>query len=887
MDAAAGWVDNAVWTAFEQLGRWLNTLSHYRALRTQIQREHRIAGRKLADAAIELPATDPRWTLLALPASAALLLAARKRYYSVPEPSPELARFMQVLATEGARVHGDLSILLPASRRALPTSETQQLKAACDFLLKLTRRGEELGFSADTLGLEQMRKPVPSQPLSAALEPEYALQSIFTVDDDAQLDALNFPAAEFSDFSAVIAQLNALVQELLRRRQSCIDAANALRDELTTAQLDTMPLRALQDVCAHRLRFAPLQAAGLSSVGDVERLGSGLALLPEVGEVSATNFLTAVRAARRDTLAQTPARLSPTQRTAAATALLQALFELNALQRQIPNRAILSFAAAMQSRAYQLSFQSERILILGRRRAASEFLAFVTECRELAARKLVPAIHNPPDPEALWKSFAGDAAGVYAQLAELGVLTSDAELVRGALPDEVVTRTQAATLHQDTLNGTLRSYQEFGAKFILAQERVIIGDEMGLGKTFEALAVAAHLAGEKMNRTLVICPATVVSNWIREIEAKTALRAHRLHGSSRTREAKKWLRSGGVAVTTYDSLGWFMPWFSSQSSYFDATGHPYLDYLIADEAHYVKNPNAQRSMRTEYLLGISRYAALLTGTPMENNLEEFRNLVRYLQPQLALRASQVPKYFRTQVAGIYLRRKVSDVLPELPELVQTDELLPMSRRDEEIYADAVTDSNFMAMRQAALLDPSSTKLERIAELVEQARANGRRVLIYSYFLNVLALLERELPGSFGPITGATAAATRQKIVDEFSAAPAATDDASHVLLAQITSGGVGLNIQAANVVIICEPQLKPTTEWQAIARAHRMGQIEPVQVYRLISETGVDARLTQLLHTKTVRFSEFANDSATAQAVLSAQDVEQIVQTERARLFSA
>jgi len=145
-----------------------------------------------------------------------------------------------------------------------------------------------------------------------------------------------------------------------------------------------------------------------------------------------------------------------------------------------------------------------------------------------------------------------------------------------------------------------------------------------------------------------------------------------------------------------------------------------------------------------------------------------------------------------------------------------------------------------------------------------------------------------LPGKvFGPLTGPVPAAARQVMVDQFSAAGHGA-----VLVSQIVAGGVGLNIQAASVVVICEPQFKPTTEWQAIARAHRMGQLETVQVHRLLSEEGVDQRITEILARKRELFDDFARISETAESAPEALDVSEadlardVIAAERERPFS-
>lgn len=427
----------------------------------------------------------------------------------------------------------------------------------------------------------------------------------------------------------------------------------------------------------------------------------------------------------------------------------------------------------------------------------------------------------------------------------------------------------------------MRGYQGFAARFALVQRKVILGDEMGLGKTIEALAVLAHLRAKGSHHSLVICPAAVVTNWVREVHAKSALNAYRLHGPGREAALRGWRRQGGVAVTTYESLGWLEPHLASVEE---------LACVVLDEAHYIKNPGALRAQRSARVIDRADRAVLLSGTPLENRVEEFRALVDYIRPDLVVDASDLrPRLFRQQVAPVYLRRNQEDVLTELPALVEVEEWLPLSRADAIAYRDAVMAGNFQAMRQAALLQGSdSEKLQRLIEIVEEAEDNGRKVIVFSNYLSVLNEVTAALPGVvFGPLTGAVPAAKRQSMVDDFTSA-----EAGAVLVSQIVAGGVGLNIQAASVVVICEPQLKPTTEWQAIARARRMGQLQSVQVHRLLSEEGVDVRIMQILARKRELFADFAAISETAEAAPEAFDVSEaelvreVIASERQRLFS-
>jgi SNF2 family DNA or RNA helicase len=306
----------------------------------------------------------------------------------------------------------------------------------------------------------------------------------------------------------------------------------------------------------------------------------------------------------------------------------------------------------------------------------------------------------------------------FTLLAELGLTKQDQEKVHGDLPQAILDAVRELELNTDHLKVSLRGYQSFAARFALVQKRVLIGDEMGLGKTVEALAVLAHLRSRGKSHFLVVCPASVVTNWVREVSSKTELPAHRLHGYDREQSARNWRRRGGMAVTTYESLGWYLNQVPSQV----------IECVILDEAHAIKNPTAQRSLRSSRLLASSPVAVLMTGTPLENRVDEYRQLVGHIRPDLAGNSPELAKQFRRHVAPAYLRRNLEDVLTELPERIEVQEWLPMSGSDLATYRAAVAEGNFMALRQAAMLGgQDSQKVMRLLEIVEEAEDNQRKV----------------------------------------------------------------------------------------------------------------------------------------------------------------
>ena len=268
-----------------------------------------------------------------------------------------------------------------------------------------------------------------------------------------------------------------------------------------------------------------------------------------------------------------------------------------------------------------------------------------------------------------------------------------------------------------------------------------------------------------------------------------------------------------------------------------------------------------------------------------------RTWVGYLQPEVAGQLDpnadlSGARAFRRIVAPAYLRRNQEDVLTELPEMVQVEEWEQFGPVDGAAYRDAVLAGNFMAMRRAAFAvsdAAESAKLVRLRELVTEAVDGGRRVIVFSYFLSVLEQV-MDLLGDLavGPLTGSVPVPERQTMVDALS-----EPGGPSVLVSQITAGGVGLNVQAASVVIFCEPQVKPTIEAQAVARAHRMGQTRTVQVHRLLVEQSVDQRMMEILGSKSALFEEFARQSEITDASPSAVDVAAPSETSLSRTILA
>lgn len=712
-------------------------------------------------------------------------------------------------------------------------------------------------------------------------------------------------------------------ENLEKAARAQLAALSALR---ARRMLEGLDVEALKEVTNERLRFKGLADHGIRTVADViDRPEVVLTQVPGIGAQTAKRMKAAAQTLLTEASIAKDKNIGD-ERLAPAVALVEVLnaFEqsntLSEEQAARRDRLVGYFRSFPETLA---AYGQPFVLAKTGETFYDQFIEDISWANAAPSSFLPGPVVPPAVP--VWEDYLSRPAHYQSLLNAL--LDSDVAVGTSldGLSEETIAAIRSLHLNQEHLKDLyLRGYQSFGAKFCLVQNKVILGDEMGLGKTVQAIAAAAHLSSEytarefathlsalrssladdqgaepqggaepdsasgrpgwqasppefytalpETARVLVVVPASLIVNWRRELANFSDLEVLIGHGEAKEGIAEVWNARGGVLIMTYEGI-------RSQPL-------PPATLVIVDEAHMIKNPAAQRSQAAAKLLREAQFAVLMTGTPMENRVAEFANLVNYLQPKLVDPDNAgTPSAFRKKVAPFYLRRNQVDVLDELPEKVETIDWVDLSEADQAAYSQAIAEGNWMKARQAAMLSPSpsSAKVERIKELVAEATADKRNVLVFSYFRKVLSRLEEEFGARcVGVISGDVAPVRRQQLVDELGRS-------GNILLAQIGAGGVGLNIQKASVVILAEVQVKPTIEDQAIARAHRMGQTQVVQVHRIVGDETVDERLLEVLEHKRKAFDSFARESDTA-AIPDAIDVseaklaQQIIAQERERL---
>ncbi|GGW32826.1 DEAD/DEAH box helicase [Streptomyces xantholiticus] len=501
------------------------------------------------------------------------------------------------------------------------------------------------------------------------------------------------------------------------------------------------------------------------------------------------------------------------------------------------------------------------------------------------ARKRELGLLEPVDALAVALTGTAEIDGESVEAVPTGALA--------ALRDRLTAVTAPAEAPEG-LHATLRDYQLRGLAWLDLMTSLGLGgclaDDMGLGKTVTVIAL--HLRRARTAPTLVVCPASLLGNWQREIARfAPGVPVRRFHGAGRTLDTP----DGGFVLTTYGTM---------RSSADELAAHTW-GMVVADEAQHVKNPFSATAKALRTIPTTARVA--LTGTPVENNLSELWALLDWTTPGLlgplkAFRSRHarlvengedddaVARLARL-VRPFLLRRKKSDpgIVPELPPKTESDHPVPLTREQASLY-EAVVRETMAAIEAAdgiarrglvmklltslkqicnhpaqflkeygaargtdhgsgasARLAGRSGKLALLDELLETILSEDGSVLVFTQYVSMARLLSAHLSSRAVPsqlLHGGTPVAERERMVDRFQSGEVP------VFILSLKAAGTGLNLTRAGHVVHYDRWWNPAVEEQATDRAYRIGQTQPVQVHRLVTEGTVEDRIAEMLASK-------------------------------------
>ncbi|MCF0110997.1 MAG: DEAD/DEAH box helicase, partial [Erysipelotrichaceae bacterium] len=451
----------------------------------------------------------------------------------------------------------------------------------------------------------------------------------------------------------------------------------------------------------------------------------------------------------------------------------------------------------------------------------------------------------------------------------------------------------------------LRDYQKDGYRWIKQLEQLgfhgILADDMGLGKTLQCISVLDS-ARSSEHHSLIVCPSSLLFNWQQELQRFAPdVTSQIIMGNQMLRkELIRKIADYDVSITSYDYLKRDIEQYNSLSLY----------YVVLDEAQYIKNQKTQSALSVKQLQCEHRLA--MTGTPIENNLAELWSIFDFLMPGFLFNYhyfqtnyerpvvrdedQELSEELKKMVSPFILRRRKNDVLRELPE--KTEVVVPITFESDEwkqyLANLAVVNKEvkqklgiqtgkievlamLTRLRQLCLdrrlvdetVTVPSSKLNACMELIESLQDGGKKVLVFSAFTSFLSLVEEQLKQrniSYYLLEGSTDKTERQRLVSQFQM------DHTTVFLISLKAGGTGLNLTKAEAVIHLDPWWNISAQNQATDRAHRIGQKNPVTVYKLVMKDSIEERIMELQEKKKGIADVFVENSSTGIGSMSEAD---------------
>ncbi len=462
------------------------------------------------------------------------------------------------------------------------------------------------------------------------------------------------------------------------------------------------------------------------------------------------------------------------------------------------------------------------------------------------------------------------------------------------------------------LNSILRNYQKTGYKWLKTLAHYsfggILADDMGLGKTLQVIALL--LSEDLKNKpSIVICPTSLIFNWLNEVDKFTKnLRAIAVVGNKNQRiDIINSINDVDLIITSYDLLKRDVDIYKKFN----------FKYCILDEAQYIKNSYTQNATAVKCINSEIRFA--LTGTPIENSLSDLWSIFDFIMPKFLLsykdfkekyeipiikdNSKEALKSLNNQINPFILRRLKSDVLKELPDKMEISSYTKMDEKQRKLYAAELVKINeefnetianngyeksqikilsmFTRLRQICChpslyiedYNGESAKLNLCMQIVQDSLQNGHKILIFSQFTSMLDLIGKELSINKIPyylLTGNTKSSERIRLIDEFN------NNKIPIFLISLKAGGTGLNLTGADIVIHYDPWWNSSVQNQATDRAHRIGQKNKVQVFKLITKDTIEEKIEKLQEKKQNLINSVVTEKEVIFSSLTKEEIEEL-----------
>lgn len=412
----------------------------------------------------------------------------------------------------------------------------------------------------------------------------------------------------------------------------------------------------------------------------------------------------------------------------------------------------------------------------------------------------------------------------------------------------------------------LREYQEDGIKFLYNQKNVLLADEMGLGKTIQAIIAIRHLIMTKeIKNCLIIVPVSLISNWMFEFKTWGGILKPRVVNGKQNKRKVIYNMQTPVQIVSYESVRNDIEILISDKFY---------DLVILDEAQRIKNDTAIISRTIKKIP--RKYSWALTGTPLENSIEDIASLFGFINPK-TISKYDFPKDIKRKIDPYTIRRRKRDVLKDLPDVIEQDIRIRLSDEQWNTYENTRTErfkyirdlqkkeriSGILALitelKKIINCDPvteKSSKADYVKDILEEKLLLNEKVIIFSQYVETLDYLKSYLSShNMGIYHGGLSQKERDNLIKNFKDSKSA-----EVLLISLKAGGVGLNLQEASTVILFDRWWNPAVEHQAIGRADRFGRKDSLHVIKFITVDTIEEKIEDLLLNKQEIFNKIVED---------------------------
>jgi SNF2 family DNA or RNA helicase len=440
----------------------------------------------------------------------------------------------------------------------------------------------------------------------------------------------------------------------------------------------------------------------------------------------------------------------------------------------------------------------------------------------------------------------------------------------------------------DLVFGELYDFQKVGVKFLISNKSALLADEMGTGKTvMSVVAMRALFKKAFIRKGLIICPVSILSVWDEHInDWAPDLSFTVVRGTKEIRE-NDWKYPAHLYVTTYDTIRNDFLNSNCTNKIISEDAINEYDFVLIDEAQYIKNPKSGRSKALKIINADQRWA--LTGTPIENKIDDIVSIFSFLKPEyLKTTESYSTSQIKKKIEPYFLRREKKDVFKDLPKKVKNNLWLELDAAQKQEY-DEIEKGEIEALKNMGTKVSSihifsvltklkqicnfangkdtSVKTNALVDIVESVKSNNEKMLIFSQYNKQGVNKIEKCLDKYGTVVFKGNMTDRQRnyAIEKFRNDPEIT-----IFLANVKVGGVGITLTEANYVVHFDHWWNPATMWQAEDRAHRKGQEKVVNVYSFWMKDTVEERIYTALKKKGLLFEDVVSG-------LSDEDIDKMI----------